>query len=61
MNAAPVLIKPKKSQQIEKTKSDIKNKVDPTKLSVKVNNVHERKNGSIAISCGSEESIKKDR
>ncbi|XP_055859370.1 regulator of nonsense transcripts 1-like [Episyrphus balteatus] len=56
---APVLVKPKENQHYDVTKSEIKEKIDPSALSIKVNNMFERKNGSIAICCDSEEAVKK--
>lgn len=43
----PLIIKPKEKQKIDKTKEDLKNKVDPTNF--KITNIENRRNGTVVI------------
>lgn len=49
-----------KNQNSTKTKEDIKQNINPTLLSVKVNKIHELKNnGAVSISCVNKQSVEK--
>lgn len=48
----PLIIKPKEKQNIEKTKEELNNKVDPVNLKIK--NIENRKNGTVVIQTDNE-------
>lgn len=51
-----VIVKPKEKQDINKTKSDVKDNIKPSELSINFNNISEKKDGSISIICSDEKS-----
>lgn len=55
----PVIVKPKeKTQNSSETIDDIKSKINPSALSIKVNNIQELKNnGAISINCVNKQSV----
>lgn len=55
----PIIIKPKEKQEPKITKEAIKNSVNPTELSIKINSVKNKNNGVVVIGCDSEVSSKK--
>lgn len=57
----PLIVKPREKQQnSSKTIEEIKNKINPSALSVNVNNIQELKNnGAISISCANKQSVEK--
>lgn len=54
-----VYIKPKTRQENAKTTKEIKEKIDPSSLSLKVDKISNRNEGAIAINCIGEESVQK--
>ncbi|XP_037930347.1 uncharacterized protein LOC119665106, partial [Teleopsis dalmanni] len=47
----PITVKPINKQQSEETKKDLKNKINPTQLNVKVNGFQTRHDGRVTIKC----------
>lgn len=61
-NSEILVVKPKEKQLSIKTKTDLKEKIDPTKMAIAVENIRDGKEGSIIINCNntnSKEKIKK--
>lgn len=56
-NQVPLIIKPKEKQNIKKTKEDLRNKVDPTNF--KINNIENRRNGTMVIESENNEEREK--
>lgn len=54
MLRAPIYIKPKKHQESEKTIKEVKDKINPSKLSVKVNKITNKRDGAVTIQCENE-------
>ena len=54
-----VYIKPKAKQENAKTTKEIKEKIDPSSLSLKVDRISNRNEGAIAINCTGEHSVQK--
>lgn len=59
VNLPCLIIKPNKHQECLKTKSEIEQKINPSKISVGINMIKNGRNGSILIKCNSECSTQK--
>lgn len=46
-----LVVKPKEKQDSKKTKTDIKQKIDPKELAISVENIKETKGGAVIINC----------
>ena len=45
----PLIVKPQEKQSVEKTMSELNEKIDP--INFKITNVENRKNGTLVIKC----------
>lgn len=52
-NFPSIIVKPKTTQNVEQTKSDINKKVNPADLKIGIQNIRTTKNGTIIIKCPS--------
>ena len=61
-NKEVLVVKPKEKQESNKTKSELKEKIDPRRLAIAVENIKEGKEGTVIINCNNsntKEKIKK--
>lgn len=56
-NIPSLIIKPKKKQNIEKIKDDLRRKINPAELKICVNNVKGTKDGNLLIKCRNKSDI----
>lgn len=53
-----IVIKPKVTQNTQKSKREIQNSINPANLNLGIKNLRETKQGSIVITCGTEQDMK---